>query len=126
MDLIRSAFYEFHAERVISRAGQPLDTRPGIEIGPQISREDALRHAKAGRNVYTLTNEDAYRLAVQVSPGKPVQEIPHHPTLPSPKGRMNVYFRHYHPGGDHEQFGHIFFGQRGERYVPKAIDRRAG
>ncbi len=32
---------------------------------------------------------------------------------------MDVYFRHYHPGGDHDKFGHIFFGQRGERYVPK-------
>jgi len=120
MTAIRGAFYEFHAERVISRPGQPLDTRVGIEIGPQIGREEALLHVRAGKDVYTLASEDAYRLAVQVSYGKPVQEDPHHPRKPSPTGRMDVYFRHYHPGGDHDQFGHVFFGQRGERYVPKA------
>jgi hypothetical protein len=117
MVAIRGAFYEFHAERVISRPGQPLDTRAGLEIGPLISQEVALQHARSGRDVYTLASEDAYRLAVQVSPGKPVQEAPHHPPQPSPTGRMDVYFRHDHPGGDHDTFGHIFFGQRGERYA---------
>ncbi len=114
MVAVRGAFYEFHAERVISRPGQPLVTRTGIEIGPQISREAAFQRAKAGKNVYTLASEDAYRLAVQVSPGKPVQDIAHRPPQPSPTGRMDVYFPHYHPGGDHDKFGHIFFGQRGD------------
>jgi hypothetical protein len=44
MEVIRGTFYEFHAERVISRPGQPLDTRGGIEVGPVISREVALQH----------------------------------------------------------------------------------
>lgn len=115
MVAVRGAFYEFHAERVISRPGQPLVTRTGIEIGPQISREAAFQLAKAGKDVYTLASEDAYRLAVQVCPGKLVPDPPHHPPQPSPTGRVDVYFRHYHPGGDHDRFGHIFFGQRGER-----------
>jgi len=119
MEVIRGTFYEFHSERVISRPGQPLDTRGGIEVGPVISREVALQHVKAGHDVYTLNSEDAYRLALQVTHGKPVQEVPHHPRQASPTGRMDVYFRHYHPGGDHEQFGHIFFGRRGEKYVPR-------
>lgn len=121
MDLIRGAFYEFHPERVISRAGQPLQTRAGMEIGPVISNENALRYVKSGKNVYTLNGDDAYRLALQVTSNKPVREIPHHPSQPSPTGRMDVYFRHYHPGGDHDQFGHIFFGQRGDRYIPRRI-----
>lgn len=119
MDAILGAFYEFHAERVVSRPGQPLATKPGIEIGPRITREIASQYAKAGRDVYTLAKEDAYRLAVLVSPCKPVSEAPHHPPQPSPTGRMDVFFRHYHPGGDHDHFGHIFFGERGDKYVPK-------
>jgi hypothetical protein len=119
VDANRGTFYEFHVERIISRPGQPLDTRPGFEIGPLISKETALEQVKAGKNVYTLAAEDAYRLSMQVTPGKPVPEGPHHPPQASPTGRMDVYFRHYHPGGDHEQFGHVFFGQRGERYDPK-------
>jgi hypothetical protein len=119
MDAMRGAFYEFHAERIVSRPGQPLETKAGIEIGPQITKESALQQVKTGKDVYTLADDDAYRLAVQVTPGKPVQEDPHHPRQPSPTGRSDVYFRHYHPGGDHDQYGHIFFGQRGEKYVPR-------
>jgi hypothetical protein len=117
MIAVRGSFYEFHFERVVSRPGQPLETRLGFETGPLITREIALSRVRAGGNVYTLANEDAYRLALQVSPGRPVPETPHGPRQPSPTGRMDVYFRHYHPGGDHDNFGHIFFGQRGERYA---------
>ena len=120
MNIIAGVFYEFHAERVISRPGQPLDTRTGFEIGPQISMQVAAQHVGTGKDVYTLAKEDAYRLAVQVSPGEPALEEPHHPRQPSPTGRMDVYFRHYHPGGDHENYGHIFFGRRGEAYTAQA------
>jgi len=119
VEAMRGAFYEFHAERIVSRPGQPLETKAGIEIGPQITKESALHQVKTGKDVYTLADEDAYRLAVQVTPGKPVQEDPHQPRQASPTGRMDVYFRHYHPGGDHDEFGHIFFGQRGDKYVPR-------
>lgn len=117
---IRGVFYEFHRERVVSRPGQPLETRVGLEIGPQMTAAIALSRVKAGGDVYTLANEDAYKLALQVVPGRPVHETPHQPNQPSPTRRMDVYFRHYHPGGDHDNFGHIFFGQRGERYLARA------
>jgi hypothetical protein len=112
---VRGSFYEFHAERVISRPGQPLVSRTGIEIGPQVSRESAFRLVRAGKNVYTLVSQDAYQLAVQVCPGRPEHDDPHDPPQASPTGRIDVYFRHFHPGGDHDRFGHIFFGHRGER-----------
>ena len=101
------------------RAGEPTVPKKGIEIGPRITREKALREVKGGRDVYTLGRVDAYRLALQASSGKPVEESPHDPDKLSPTGRKDVYFRHYHPGGDHDRFGHIFFGQRGENYTPK-------
>jgi len=107
-------FYEFHKDRVISRPGQPLDIRVGLEIGPLITRERAFQEAKAGKDVYTLAKDDAYKLALQLNPGKPVQEGPHGPSKASPTGREDVYFQHFHPGGLHDRFGHIFFGQRGE------------
>jgi hypothetical protein len=117
MIAVRGFFYEFHFERVVSRPGQPLETRVGLEIGPQITRESALSRVRSGGNVYTLLSEDAYRLALQVSPRRPEQDLPHDPRESSPTGRTDVYFRHYHPGGDHKNYGHIFFGQRGERHA---------
>ena len=111
-------FYEFHKDRAISRPGQPLDTRVGLEIGPPITGEDAFRQAKTGKDVYTFAREDAYKLALQLNPGKPIPEGPHAPPKPSTTGREDVYFRHFHPGGLHDRFGHIFFGQRGENYPP--------
>jgi hypothetical protein len=113
VDVIKRDFYEFHPGRVVSRAGQEIKVKEGIEIGPRISRENALREVRSGKDVYTLAREDAYRLAVQVGSGKPRKA--------SPTGRVDVYFRHYHPGGDHDRFGHIFFGQRGEKYIPKGF-----
>ena len=112
----RGCFYEFHRDRAISRPGQPYDARVGIEIGPPINKEDAFRRAKAGKDVYTLAREDAYRLVLQLNSGSATLHPPHHPPEASPTGRKDVYFRHFHPGGDHDQFGHIFFGQRGEQY----------
>ena len=111
-------FYEFHKDRTISRPGQPLDTRIGLEIGPRIAREEAFRQARAGKDVYTLAKNDAYNLALQLNPGKSIPEGPHDPPKPSPTGREDMFFRHFHPGGLHDRFGHIFFGQRGEKYSP--------
>jgi len=116
MIAVRGMFYEFHFERVNSRPGQPLDTRVGFEIGPMTTAETALSRVRSGGNVYTLVSEDAYRLALKVCAGRPTLDPPHHPGELSPTGRSDVYYRHYHPGGDHDNFGHIFFGERGERY----------
>jgi hypothetical protein len=50
MNVFAGCFYEFHRERVISRPGQPLSTTDGVEIGPYISREEALSQLRAGRD----------------------------------------------------------------------------
>ena len=91
-----------------------------MEIGPPITLEDAMSRVSAGHDVYTLGKQDAYRLASHVAHDRPVQEFPHTPTGPTPSGRQDVYYRHYHPGGLHPNdpggFGHVFFGSRGEGY----------
>jgi hypothetical protein len=129
MQLIKGFFYECQRQRIVSRAGQPLQTRTGIEIGKLISRESALREVRGGRDVYTPYPEDAYRLALQVNGRKPIEHIPHHPPQSSPTGRMDVYFRHYHPGkerntktdDEEDKYGHIFFGERGEDYISRRV-----
>ncbi|HEY2234770.1 MAG TPA: hypothetical protein VGK01_14955 [Candidatus Angelobacter sp.] len=112
-------FYEFHKERIVSRPGQPLITMAGIEIGPTIGRENAIRRLRMGKDVYTRTKEDAYRLAMSVLHGRILPEGPHDPKKPSPTGREDVYYRHYHPGNVHPEQGgpgHVFFGERGENF----------
>jgi hypothetical protein len=110
-------YYEFHKERIVSRPGAPVFARPGLEIGPEISQEEALRRVNKGLDVYTLGKEDAYKLAMQVAPQRPVLESPHRPTRPTQSGRDDVYYPHYHPGGLHPGDGgpgHVFFGDRGQ------------
>jgi hypothetical protein len=113
--VITGCFYEFHRERVVSRPGQPLSTKDGIEVGPYIAREEALRQLRAGRDVYTPRRQDAYRLARAAHGRMPVDEI-HKPGVPSPTGRVDVYFQHFHPGGIHhaEGGGGVYYGGRGE------------
>ena len=108
-------FYEFHRQRVISRPGQPISTKEGVEVGPRISREEAFRQIRAGRDVYTPRRQDAYRLACDAHGRMPVEEI-HTPREPSPTGRVDVYFRHFHPGGIHHAAGGggVYFGGRAE------------
>jgi len=74
--VFRGRFYEFHRSRVISRPGEPLVTRGDIEIGPEISREYALKRVLAGKDVYTPAKQDAYRLATQAQNDRPpLQEV---------------------------------------------------
>jgi hypothetical protein len=118
--VLRGRFYEFHRERVVSRPGQPLRTQTGIEIGPEISSEQAFKRVRSGKDVYILGKEDAYKLATQLQNGRPPKEEPaHEPKFPSPTGREDIYYRHYHPGGMHPSDpgpGHIYFGERGENF----------
>ena len=116
MHVFAGRFYEFHRHRVISRPGQPISRKDGIEVGPPISREEALRQVQGGRDVYTPRKQDAYRLARDAHGRTPVEEI-HKPRTPSPTGRVDVYFRHFHPGGIHhaDGGGGVYFGARGER-----------
>jgi len=115
--LIAGLYYEFHAQRVISRAGQPIETRERIEIGPLISREEARRQVLAGKDVYTPAKRDAYNLVRRLYRTTPVEDPPHE----------EYYFPHFHPGGVHPKLdhdrpgrrraisgpGHVFFGFRG-------------
>jgi hypothetical protein len=111
-------YYEFHRRRVISRPGQPIAYGPlGIEIGPPISREEALQQARNGYDVYTFAKSDAYRLAQSLHAGTPEEH----------KARVTTYYAHYHAGGPHLEIdeqrdgrfksfsgpGHVFFGNRG-------------
>lgn len=119
MQPVSGLFYEFHKERIVSRAGQPLVRMPGIEIGPAIGREDAIRRLRMGKDVYTSAKGDAYKLALSVLHGRIGPEGPHMPNQPSPTGREDVYYRHYHPGNVHPDQGgpgHVFFGERGENF----------
>jgi hypothetical protein len=88
--LLRGLFYEFHAERVISRRGQPIVSVVGFEIGPEIPREEALRQVRGGKDVYTLNKEDASRQASQLYAGRSVEDTQHD----------QVYYSHFHPGVD--------------------------
>jgi hypothetical protein len=120
MNAFKGVYYEFHGERIVSRPGSPLVTRSGIEIGPVISWEGAVKRLAAGQDIYTLGKEDAYRLASHAAHGRPVEEFPHTPAGPTPSGRRDVYYRHYHPGGRHPHEpkgpGHVFFGGRGDGF----------
>ena|SRR5436190_7238197 len=117
---ISGKFYEFHRDRIVSRPGAIVFRVPGIEIGPEIPKEDALRRVRAGsrtsgRDVYTLQREDARRLARDAYHTAPLEEM-HDAKEPTRSGRKDVYFAHFHPAGRHQADGgpgHVFFGQRG-------------
>jgi len=116
MQIVAGKFYEFHRDRIVSRPGAETFL-PGVEIGPEIPREDALRRVRAGsrtagRDVYTLFREDAQRLARDAYHGDPLEEI-HEAKQPTRSGRTNVFFAHFHPAGLHQADGgpgHVFFG----------------
>lgn len=111
-------FYEFHRFRVVSRAGQPILTKTDAEVGPIISREDAIHQVRNGKDVYTSKKTDAEKLSVSIYGREPAYDPPKQPHQ----------FQHFHPGGLHPQFPrgqegrpraeeglwHVFFGSRGE------------
>lgn len=107
-------FYAFETERNAARPGQPEHKVAWSEIGRAIPEEDAYRRVRDGRSVYTLSRNDALRLAIRVDRKPPKEEI-HIPLggALNPSGRWDVYFPHFHPGDDHT-YGHIFFGERGK------------
>jgi hypothetical protein len=121
--VFKGKFYEFHKERIVSRPGAPIERRPGLEVGPEISRADAIQRLKRKGDVYTLALQDAKTLAADAFPGRKLPEFepPHKPERPTPKGREDVYFPHFHPGGLHPTdaggLGHVFFGERGEGFI---------
>lgn len=92
-DTIDGKFYTFDR----GRAGQ--------EIGRMIPREFARQRVSRAEDVYTPLDSDARSLAKDVQKGKADWEGAHD----------SDYFPHYHPAGNHEDYGHIFYGQRGYR-----------
>jgi hypothetical protein len=91
--------------------------RPMQEIGRWITRNQALERVRAGRDVYTPLNSDASSLAKDVRKGKAFWEGSHAPRERDWDADAvgNRRFPHYHPGGDHETYGHVFYGERGYR-----------
>src|ERR1035438_9490402 len=87
-------FYEFHRFRVVSRAGQPILTKTNVEVGPLISREDAIHQVRNGKDAYTLRRSDAEKLAISIYGQNPVYDPPRDPN----------HFQHFHPGGLHPAF----------------------
>jgi hypothetical protein len=122
LQILEGLFYEFHIYRVISKAGQPIQIKENLEIGPIIGRDDALSQVKNGKDVYTARSSDAKKIAAKLYQGNPEWEPAHEPT----------FFPHFHPGNQHplDHFaspgrpharngpGHVFFGSRGEYYSP--------
>jgi hypothetical protein len=103
--VVLEAFYEFHRERA------------NFEIGAQISRNAALARVRAGGDVYSRASSDAMSLAKDVYPGRAYWEGSH---VPRPGDwdfniPVNRRFPHYHPGGNHDDYGHVFYGERGYR-----------
>jgi len=117
MLLVNGRFYEFHRRRVVSRPGQPFVYVEGMEIGREIFRPEAFRQARSGLDVYTPSQTDAYRLALSLNAGEPIEHPAANP----------LFYPHYHAGGVHLRIdpnregrhkavvgpGHIFFGRRG-------------
>jgi hypothetical protein len=56
--------------------------------------------------MFTPRKQDAYQLASDAHGRPPVEEI-HTPLVPSPTGRFDVYFPHFHPGGIHHAAGAV-------------------
>lgn len=84
-------FYEFDLSAI------------GKEIRGFVSRNTALQHLRNKKDIYTLQQSDAKSLAKAVQKGKADRDPPH----------KDGYFKHFHPAGDHETYGHVFYGKPG-------------
>jgi hypothetical protein len=114
MNVLTGHFYDFKRDRNVARAGQPRYLVGGIELGLEVAVERAFAMVKAGHDVYTPNEADAYNLAARIDPRTPKNEIHRpKPDAPTRSGRDDVYFPHYHPGSN-RTYGHIFFGLRGQ------------
>ena len=92
-DCVEERFYEFHRDR------------PGREIGRMIPRPFAVSRLHRKQDVYTPLGSDARALAKDVQKGKAAWEGAHDPG----------YYPHYHPAGNHDEYGHVFYGDTGYR-----------
>src|SRR5262245_48445266 len=72
----------------------------GREIGRLIPRPQAQFRLRRHEDVYTPLSSDAKALAKDVQKGKAEWEGSHEPG----------YYPHYHPADNHEDYGHVFYG----------------
>ena len=77
----------------------------GQEIGRMLPREFARQRVARVEDVYTPLSSDAKALAKDVQKGKAEWEGAHQPG----------FFPHYHPADNHDDYGHIFYGDKGYR-----------
>ncbi len=67
----KGRFYEFHAERVISRPGQPIVTVGRNPDRPRKSRRRwPLQQLRSGRDIYTLNPRGCISYRSQPAPGR--------------------------------------------------------
>lgn len=93
-ELRNGSFYEFDR------------SSKGNEIRGTVSRNAALERLRKKKNIYTPQRSDAKSLAKDVQKGKADQEGAHEAD----------FYAHYHPAGNHDDYGHVFFGERGLKH----------
>lgn len=77
--------------------------RPGyVNIGKPISYAVALNEIRNGRNVFTVTKSEAYKLAKNATGKNPVG-----PEIDAGKQSVVGYYYHYHRNG--RKAGHVWF-----------------
>ena len=91
-------FYDFDRKKPV-----------GQEIGLSIPRNTALTRLRSKRDIYTPRQSDAKSLAKDVEKGKADWEGAHKPN----------YYAHFHPAGNHSEYGHIYYGESGLRQGEK-------
>jgi len=87
-------FYEFHRDQ------------PAREIGKLIPRPFAVLRLRRKQDVYTPSDSDARALAKDVQKGKAEWEGAHEAG----------HYPHYHPADNHDDYGHVFYGESGYRH----------
>jgi hypothetical protein len=83
--------------------------KKGDEIGSSVSRNNALALLRRKKDIYTPRQSDAKALAKDVQKGKADWDGAH----------KTGYFAHFHPAGNHKEYGHIYYGPPGLRQGEK-------
>lgn len=81
----------------------------GREIGAMIPRDQARLRLLRKEDIYTPLSSDAKAIAKDVQKGKADWDGAHD----------SGYYPHYHPAGDHDDYGHVFYGGPGYRVGEK-------
>jgi hypothetical protein len=95
--LVNGCFYRFDR------------SKKGKEIGASVIRNNALVLLRKKKDIYTPRQSDAKSLAKDVQKGKADWEGAHKPG----------YYAHFHPAGNHKEYGHVYYGPSGLRQGEK-------